>query len=443
MPRINDLVNEEWISDKTRFIWDGLKTQRLDRPYLRRDGTLQPATWDEAFAGIAERIKATTPERIGAIAGDLAGVEEMFALKALLARIGSRNMDCRQDGAQHDPAYGRASYLFNTTIDGIEDADAILLIGTNPRVEAPVLNARIRRRFLNGAQIALIGTPDDLTYQYTHLGEGPQAIAEMMDGGAVLDGLRAASNPMIIVGQAALAREDGAAVLAACAGLAQHCGIVRDDWNGFNILHTAASRVGGLDIGFVPGEGGLTAAEMAHGSNLDVLFLLGADEIPIHKSDTSLVIYQGSHGDAGAHVADVILPGAAHTEKSATYVNTEGRPQRTRRAIFPPGEAREDWTIIRALSDHLGATLPYDDVAALRAAFEGEAPWLAERDEIVAAETVAIDALAGSGQMRGDAFGAAIADFYLTNPIARASAVMAELSAMRQGGAATMRDAAE
>ncbi len=440
MPRNNDSVNEEWISDKTRYIWDGLKTQRLDRPYIRRKGTLEPASWDEAFSAIADSITATDPKRIGAIAGDLAGAEEMFALKELMARLGSTNQDCRQDGSALDPRHGRASYLFNSTIAGIDEADAILLVGTNPRLEAPVLNARIRRRYIAGVDhIGLIGMPADLTYNYQHLGAGAQSLADLANGGDFADALRSAERPMMIVGQAALTRKDGAAVLEACASVAQYCGVVRDGWNGFNILHTAAARVAGLDLGFVPGSDGLTAHEMAHGSNLDVLFLLGADEIPIHKGENTYVIYQGSHGDAGAHVADVILPGAAYTEKNATFVNMEGRAQQTRRAIFPPGEAREDWTIIRALSEKLGQTLPYDDINALRGAMYETAPTLAAIDTVEAADPGAIAALAGSGQMSGDPFGVSVTDFYMTNPIARASAVMAELSQMRHG----VREAAE
>jgi len=434
MPRNNDAVNEEWISDKTRYIWDGLKTQRLDRPYIRRDGTLTPASWAEALALVAEKINAAAPDRVGAIAGDLAGAEEMYALKDLMGRIGSPNIDCRQDGSALHPSHGRASYLFNSTVEGIEDADAILLVGTNPRLEAPVLNARIRRRYLSGVQnIGLIGARADLTYKYSYLGAGPQTLADLASGGAISDGMRSADRPMMIVGQAALARPDGAAVLAACANAARFMGLIRDDWNGFNILHTAASRVAGLDMGFVPGKDGLSAREMTHGSNLDVLFLLGADEIPVHKGDNTFVVYQGSHGDAGAHVADVILPGAAYTEKVATYVNTEGRAQQTRRAIFPPGEAREDWTILRALSDVIGKTLPYDDVATLRSAMYLAVPTLAALDTVEPASTSGLEELGGSGQMSGDAFGVAIEDFYMTNPIARASAVMAELSQMRHG----------
>ncbi|MEL6289900.1 MAG: NADH-quinone oxidoreductase subunit NuoG [Pseudomonadota bacterium] len=444
MPRINEAVNEEWISDKTRFIWDGLKARRLDRPYVRRDGVLSSVGWDDALAVVAERLRETSADRIGAIAGDLAGCEEIFALKDLLIRFGVRNLDCRQDGAALDPTLGRSSYLFNATIEGIEDADAIILIGTNPRHEAPVLNARIRRRFLAGASIGVVGEPADLTYGYTHLGDGPQALVDIMDGGDVADALRAANRPLIIVGQGALARPDGRQVLRAAAALAQYCGAIAEDWNGLSILHTAAARVGALDLGFVPSEGGLAASEMAHGSNLDLLFLLGADEIPVHKSADTFVVYQGSHGDAGAQVADVILPGAAYTEKSATYVNTEGRVQQSRRAIFPPGEAREDWKIIRALSAAAGSTLGYDDLAGLRAAMYEVAPWLAGVGGIEAGTVADTEALAGSGALSSEPFRNVISDFYMTNPIARASDIMRELTAARlaQSGGA-LRDAAE
>ncbi len=428
LPRANDDVNEEWISDKTRHVVDGLRTQRLDQPYMRENGRLRPATWQEAFAAVAARVKGVKPAAIGAIAGDLAGAEEMFALKDLISRLGSANIDARQDGAALDPAWGRASYLFNATIAGIEQADALLIIGANPRREAPVLNARIRKRWRAGPfPVALIGEKADLTYAYDYLGAGPETLAGLADS-KFAETLKAAEHPLILIGAGALARPDGAAIAALAAKTALDFGAVKDGWNGFSVLHTAASRVAALDLGLVPGEGGKTAAQMADGG-VDVLFLLGADEIQV--KDGPFVVYIGTHGDRGAHRADVILPGAAYPEKSALYTNTEGRVQIANRAAFPPGEAREDWSILRALSDQLGCKLPYDTLGQLRQALAAAHPAYLRIGEIAAGDAGDIGKLAKRGGTPDKAaFVAAIADFYLTNPIARASAVMAECSAL-------------
>jgi NADH-quinone oxidoreductase subunit G len=431
MPRVNEQVNEEWISDKTRFIWDGLRTQRLDRPYVRRDGRLQAASWGEAFGAVAAAVSAAKPERIGAIAGDLATVEEMFALKSLMSSLGSTNIDCRQDGAALDPSLGRASYIFNPTIEGIEDADAILIIGSNPRREAAILNARIRKRWRMGElPIALIGEQADLRFGHEYLGAGPETLKELVDGTHKFAGkLKRAKKPMIIIGQGALARSDGGAVLSSAAKLADAVGAVKGDWNGFAVLHTAAARVGGLDLGFVPGEGGLTAAKML--TDTDVLFLLGADELDFTKKTAGFTVYIGTHGDNGAHHADVILPAATYTEKSGTYVNTEGRVQMTNRAAFAPGEAREDWAVFRALSEILGKKLPYDSLPELRSALYAEYPHFAEIDTISEGDGGAIAAIAKKpAKMNKTVFASTVKDFYLTNPIARASAVMAECSAL-------------
>jgi NADH-quinone oxidoreductase subunit G len=431
MPRVNEQVNEEWISDKTRFIWDGLRTQRLDRPYVRRNGRLQAASWGEAFGAVAAAVSAAKPDRIGAIAGDLATVEEMFALKSLMSSLGSTNIDCRQDGAALDPSLGRASYIFNPTIEGIEDADAILIIGSNPRREAAILNARIRKRWRMGElPIALIGEQADLRFGHEYLGAGPETLKELVDGTHKFAGkLKRAKKPMIIIGQGALARGDGGAVLANAAKLADAVGAVKGDWNGFAVLHTAAARVGGLDLGFVPGEGGLMAAKML--TDTDVLFLLGADELDFTKKTAGFTVYIGTHGDNGAHHADVILPAATYTEKSGTYVNTEGRVQMTNRAAFAPGEAREDWAVFRALSEILGKKLPYDSLPELRSALYAEYPHFAEIDAISEGDGGAIAAIAKKpAKMNKTVFASTVKDFYLTNPIARASAVMAECSAL-------------
>jgi NADH-quinone oxidoreductase subunit G len=427
LPRVNDLVNEEWISDKTRQIADGLKTQRLDRPYIRENGRLRPASWQEALAAVAAKTKATSASRIGALVGDLAAVEETFALKLLMEQLGTPNLDCRQDGAKLDPKFGRASYLFNATVAGIEQASAALIIGANPRREAPVLNARIRKRWLKGDfKISLVGERADLTYGYDYLGAGPDSLLQFIRSAKPTEKL------LVIVGQGALARDDGEAALTLAAQAAQNLGGLGDGWNGFSVLHTAAARVGALDLGFTPGAGGMDARAMAKAGALDLIFNLGADELAIEPG--AFVVYIGTHGDRGAHRADVILPGAAYTEKSGLYVNTEGRVQRAFRVVFPPGEAREDWAVLRALSGALGNPLPFDSLAALRRRLVDAHPHFAQLDEIAPGESAQVAALANHPAVAmKDAFVPAIQNFYFTNPIARASAVMAECSALAQG----------
>ncbi len=419
MPRNHDDVNEEWLSDKSRFVWDGLNTQRLDRPFIRRDGKLVPASWDEAFDLVESKLKGKG-DKTAAIAGDLVCAEGQFALKGLMDALESPHVDCRQDGAKISGP--RGNYLFNASIAGIEEADALLLIGSNPRLEAPVLNARIRKRYLAGNfPIASIGEAVDLTYKAEFIGAGADTLADLLAGKqSFADTLKNAENPMIIVGQGALTRDDGAAVLASAIELAEKTGA------SFNMLHTAAARVAGLDLGLVPGEGGFDVAAMqeaAQSGALENVILYGADEIAGASLGEAFVVYIGSHGDRGAHRADVILPAAAYTEKQATYVNTEGRAQMTEQAATPPGEAREDWKIFRALSARLDFTLPYDNLNELRAAMYEAAPHLAQLDEIVAADAPQAPSHDGLGT---DAFTYAVSDFYFTNPIARASAIMAD-----------------
>jgi NADH-quinone oxidoreductase subunit G len=434
LPRTNEDVNEEWISDKARHVVDGLKVQRLDRPFIRTDGRLRPASWPEAFAAIAAATRKARPERIGAIAGDLAAVEEMFALKDLMTRLGVRNLDARQDGGAFDPGQGRASYLFNATIAGIDRADALLIVGSNPRREAAVLNARIRKRWRAGRfPIGLVGEKADLTYPYDYLGAGPETLGDLAAARhAFAETLKKAERPLILVGPGALARSDGSAVAALAAKLAVALGAIKDGWNGYSVLHTAAARVGALDIGFVPRDGGRNASDMARAGALELAFLLGADEIDIAPG--AFVVYVGTHGDRGAHRADVVLPGAAWTEKSGIYVNTEGRVQMAARAAFPPGDAREDWAILRALSDVLGQKLPYDSLAGLRAALFKAHPHLQRIDTIAPGDAADVRKLAEvAGTPDKAPFRSPIADFYLTNPIARASTVMAECSALAAG----------
>ncbi|MEJ0024328.1 MAG: NADH-quinone oxidoreductase subunit NuoG [Alphaproteobacteria bacterium] len=423
LPRVNEDINEEWISDKTRHAVDGLRRQRLDQPYVRVNGKLMPVTWPEALARTAAALQKE-PSKIGAIAGDLACAESMKATFDLMRSLGVNNLDCRQDGAKIGGG-PRASYLFNSTIAGIDQADAILLVGVNPRWEAAVLNARLRKAYLRGARIGVIGEKRDLSFKYDHLGQSPGALSGT---NAFLDVLKGAAKPIVIVGAGALARKDGPQILRAAAALAKS----GDGWNGFNVLHSAASRVAGLDMGFLPGEGGLDAAgmiEAAQFGRIETLFLLGVDEMELPPSGASTVIYLGSHGDKGAHRADIILPGAAYSEKHATWVNTEGRVQYGERAAFPKGQAREDWTIIRALSASLGKTLPYDDLPALRAKMIADHPTFGQVNYAPGAmDAVDLGSFGAAGAVSDEPFAATIQDFFLTNPIARASQTMAECS---------------
>ena len=434
MPRLNEDVNEEWLSDRSRFSCDGLRRQRLDRPYIRgADGKLAPADWDEALATIAARLNGVDGKKIAAIAGDQCDTESMFALKSLMESLGSPNMDCRQDGAALDGAGARASYIFNSGFAGIEDADALLIVGSNPRLEAPVVNARIRKRWLRGEfPVGVVGQQADLTYDYDYLGAGPQTLGEIADGKhAFAKILKKAKQPMIIVGMGALARTDGAAVLDACRKIAEDTGCVAKDWNGFNVLHTAAARVGGLDLGFVPGKGGRDLAGILDGAGkgeIEAVWLLAADEIDMNKLGKAFVVYQGHHGDFGAHRADVILPGAAYTEKSGTWVNSEGRVQRGVRAVFPPGEAKEDWAILRAVSAVLGKTLPFDSLSALRQQMEKAHPVLATLDDYAPAEWGSFGS--GEGSLGEGGFAPVMTNFYMTCPISRASKTMADCTSV-------------
>ncbi len=431
LPRLNDDVNEEWISDKTRHALDGLRHQRLDRPYVRRGGKLVEATWDQAFAAIEAKLTGLDGTKVAAIIGDQCDAESMVALKDLVKALGSPNIDCRQDGARLDGP--RGSYIFNPGVRGIDSADAILLIGTNPRWESPVLNARLRKRYLSGqCTIVSVGPAVDHTYPVERLGAGPATLRELVDGKlGFSEKLKAAKHPLIIVGMGALAREDGAAILALARDLAEKLNAVRADWNGFAVLHTTAARVGGLDLGLVPGDGGRDVEGILAGCEkreIELVYLLAADEIDTKRLGKAFVVYQGHHGDAGAHRADVVLPGAAYTEKPGTYVNTEGRVQLGQRAGYPPGDAREDWAILRALSERLGKTLPYDTLDQVRARLVAVNRTFAAIDQ-QAAGTWGVFGKAGA--LTDQPFVSPIVNFYMTCPISRASKTMAECMASR------------
>ncbi|WP_299848579.1 NADH-quinone oxidoreductase subunit NuoG [uncultured Roseovarius sp.] len=404
LPRNHDGVNEEWISDKTRFVWDGLRRQRLDKPYIRENGKLRPASWGEALGAAASAMKG---KKVAGLVGDLASVEAAYALKQLVEAHGG-NAECRTDGARL-PAGNRSGYVGTAAIEDIDDAKFIMLIGTNPRIEAPVLNARVRKAWSKGATVGLIGEAVDLTFDYTHVGTDRAALGGLLgkEHGAVLD-----APSVVVVGQGALREADGEAVLAAAMTLAE------ETESKLLVLHTAAGRVGAMDVGCTT-DGGLDSAI----DGADVVYNLGADEVEI--AEGAFVIYQGSHGDRGAHRADVILPGAAYTEEQGLFVNTEGRPQLAQRAGFAPGEAKENWAILRALSGEMGAALPFDSLAQLRQAMVEAAPHLAQIDEVPENDWQPLS----TGKLGKADFRGAIADFYLTNPIARSSQLMAELSA--------------
>ena len=420
LPRLNEEVNEEWASDKTRHAVDGLVRRRLDKPYVRRDGKLQPATWAEAFAAIAARLEGAGAGQVAGIAGDLAEVEGVYALKSLLAAYGSSLHECRTDGAILPVAHP-AQYRFNATIAGVEKAGAVLLVGANTRWEAPLVNTRIRKAVKRGARVFAIGPQVDLTCPVTWLGEDLAALGNLPEA------LTGARNAVVIVGTGALRIAGGYEAAAAAAAA---LGTVP------SILHTAAGRVGALELGFTT-EGGV-AAIAAKAAGLKALFLLGADEIDLGAFAGTFKIYIGTHGDRGAAAADVILPGAAYTEKHGTWVNMEGRVQFAEPAVFPLGDAREDWTIFRALSAVLGRTLPFDDLTALRARIA------ADHRRLGAPGIAAVDAAppAAGGAAASGAIVYPIDDFYLTNPIARASPTMQRCSAELLHGE-TFAEAAE
>ena len=401
LPRNHDGVNAEWISDKTRFVWDGLRRQRLDQPYLRENGKLRPATWPEALQAAAAAISG---KNLVGLIGDLVPVEAGFALKNLVEGLGGA-VECRVDGAKL-PALNRSGYVGSASIEDIDAADEIYLIGCNPRLEAPVLNARIRQAWTKGADVKLVGQAVDLTYDYEVIGADRAALAKLSKTA------KSATAPLFIIGMGALIEADGAAVLGHAMALAEDTG------GKLMVLHTAASRVGMLDIDATC-EGGVSAAL----GSAEVVFNLGADEVEIAAGP--VVIYQGSHGDRGAYRADIIFPSAAYTEENGLFVNTEGRPQLAVRAGFAPGEAKENWAILRALSAELAATLPFNSLAELRQSLLEAHPHLGQVDQISQSEWAPLKA----GSLGKATFRSAISDFYLTNPIARASKLMAELSA--------------
>ena len=428
LPRLNEDINEEWIDDRTRFACDGLGKGRVDRPYVRdaQSGKLREASWEEAFAVIKDKVSGLKGSEIAALTGDLVDVEAMTAMKDLMESLGSPNMDCRTDGSDFDTEH-RSSYLFNSTLAGIDEADAILLVGCNPRYEATLVNARIRKNWLEKKiPISVIGEKVDLTYPYVHSGTGPKDLEKLVKEYA---GKVDSKKPMMIVGSGVFQRDDALAVHALLQKAADKLGIVKKGWNGFNVLHRAASRVGGLEIGFLPQEGGKGFVDIMSGSkdgDIKALFLLGADEFNarVNIGWKTFVVYQGHHGDHGAERADVVLPSAAYTEKDGLYVNTEGRVQLAKRAVSPAGDAKEDWAIIRAMSEHVGKKpLPYDNAAELRVRIQKEWTMFKSIGEITPAKW---EKFTTKGKVLKDAFVNPVRSFYLNNAICRSSDTMQE-----------------
>lgn len=427
LPRLNEDINEEWIDDRARYSYDGLANQRLDRPYVRsQSGKMEEATWDQAFTAILKTLSGQKGHEIAALAGNLADVESMTALKDLMANLGSEHIDCRTDGAVFNTA-NRASYLFNSGIAAIDEADAILLVGTNPREEAAVLNARIRKNWLEKrTAISLIGEEVDLTYPYVHAGTTPKDVEKMAKAYA---GKVNSQKPMMIIGSAVFQREDGLAVHAMLHKAAEQLGIIKDGWNGFNVLHQAASRVGGVHIGFLPkgsGKGFHEILSATKDRTIKTLFLLGADEFDanINIGSDTFVVYIGHHGDRAAKRADIILPAAAFSEKDGLFINTEGRVQLAKKAVSPPGEAKEDWTIFRALSDHIcSKPLPYNTKAELYSRIQKEWPAFKNIGDRIGAKW---NSFTSKDKMSKDPFTLSVQNFYLNDSICRSSKVMQE-----------------
>lgn len=427
LPALNEEINEEWISDKTRFSYDGLKLQRLDRPYIKKEGRLTPVSWEEAYKFTADKLSQTSPEKISALAGSLSDCESMLVLKELMHKLGSKNIDCNLDGAKFI-SDNKASYRFNTTISGIEEADFCLIVGCNPRVEASIINARIRKAHLkSGLQVALIGEKEELNYPYQYLGNHGDVLTQIANGDhEICKKLESAKKPMIILGANVATLENSESVFATAYDICEKYNLIQDDFNGFNVLHNKANVVGGLDIGFVPQDEGKYCTqilESAKNKDMEVVYLLGADEIDTSKLEDSFVIYQGHHGDKGAHVADVIFPSSAYTEKNATYVNTEGRVQQTSLAVFPLGDAKEDWLIVNELSNYLKQELGYLSIEDVREKLTKFGKHFVNIGEIIPHN---LDKITANEKVLKTTFANPIKNFYMTDTISRSSKTMAK-----------------
>jgi len=427
-PKRNPMVNEEWLSDKSRFSYDGLVSQRLDTPMIKENGAFVAVSWEVALKAIADKMATVPGSKMKAIVGDLCDTESIMALKDFMNQAGCENLECRQDGADLLPDL-RGGYLLNTGLQSTEESDCVLLVGTNPRHEAPLFNTRLRKAVLHkDIDIGYIGPAVDLTYGIEHLGNGTAALSALAKGDhSFCEALAAAEKPMVVLGMSGLCREDAPAVKAAVATLAKNIpNLLTDSWNGFNILHTAAARVGALELGFVPS---------GEQSEADFVYLMGADDFSESSVPAgAFVVYQGHHGDAGAMAADVILPGAAYTEKHGTYVNTEGRVQRAKRAKAPIGDSRDDWAIVRALSEVCGRPLAYENLDGVRDRMAQVSPTLVmEGVHDCPLTGLALDqAAASKDTMTPGPFARAVDNFYMTNAINRSSVTMAKCTAAKQ-----------
>ena len=427
LPRNNDEVNEEWISDKTRFFWDGLSLQRIDKPYLRENGKLRQVSWNKAIDVASDKLLNTNPEKIASITGDLISIESIYSIKKLMDSIKSPNTECRQDGSKING--GREKWLFNSKLSGIDVSDGCLLIGTNPRIEAALINSRIIRKSKeNNYSIGLLGDKSELNYNYDYLGDDPSIIYDLIDNNnPFCEKLSEMNKPLMIIGQGALKGDEGEDYLNLCIELANNYNFLKNDWNGFNVLHTAASRPGAMEIGFLPGERGKDLDQIIDGykkGDISTLFLLGADEIEISEKTDCFVIYQGHHGDKGANIADLILPSPSFNEQNGLFINTEGRIQESIRATFPIGEAKEDWEIISLISKKMGLENIDNSFEDLRSSLFQSFPDLADIDMCLSGEK--LPKKIERKDIKQHVFKNSLNNFWLSNSITRSSRLMCE-----------------
>ena len=427
LPRNNDEVNEEWISDKTRFFWDGLSLQRIDKPYLRENGKLRQVSWDKAIDVASDKLLNTNPEKIASITGDLVSIESIYSIKKLMDSIKSPNTECRQDGSKING--GREKWLFNSKLSGIDESDGCLLIGTNPRIEAALINSRIIRKSKeNNYSIGLLGNKSELNYNYDYLGDDPSIIYDLINNNnPFCKKLSEMNKPLMIIGQGALKGDEGEDYLNLCIELANNYNFLNNHWNGFNVLHTAASRPGAMEIGFLPGERGKDLDQIIDGykkGDISTLFLLGADEIEISEKTDCFIIYQGHHGDKGANIADLILPSPSFNEQNGLFINTEGRIQESVRATFPIGEAKEDWEIISLISKKMGLENIDNSFEDLRSSLFQSFPHLADIDMCLSGEK--LPEKIERRDIKQHVFKSSLNNFWLSNSITRSSRLMCE-----------------
>ena len=421
LPRLNEDINEEWITDKTRFFCDGLNNQRIDKPYKRVDGILKPTSWKNALELAKEKISNSNSEKISALSGDLVDIETVYALKKLMNSIGSDNFDCRQDGSRISGSPER--WLFNSTFNGIENSDGCLIIGSDIRKEAPLLNSRLLRKSKNDEyKIGVIGFDNDLTFDFDFLGENPSIVEDILnENNNFCDDLSSMKKPLMILGQGALIGKDAQNFQNICIEIAYKFNFINNDWNGFNVLHSAASRAGAMSIGFFPKDKGMITEEIISSYNnkkLDLLYLLGADELNLEKNDDCFVIYQGHHGDIGAQIADLVFPAAAFCEQNGLYMNTEGRVQESIRSTFPLGEAKENWEIIYLLAKEMSFDIGFSNLNELRNHLFEEYPIVDPYNEFEPLPSPKKDEF---NKLNGHEFKRIIDSYWQTNSIARAS----------------------